>query len=64
MIGEPVQLLRGHKVDCVYPAEAEIVLEAEILPHVREEEGPFAEFTGYAAAGCASGRSSRSKPCP
>ncbi len=49
MIGEPLHLLRGRKVDCVYPAEAEIALEAEILPHVREEEGPFAEFTGYAA---------------
>lgn len=49
MLGEPLQLLKGKKVDCVYPAEAEIVLEAEILLNIREEEGPFAEFTGYAA---------------
>ncbi|OGP93470.1 MAG: hypothetical protein A2156_11250 [Deltaproteobacteria bacterium RBG_16_48_10] len=49
MKGEPIDLLRGETVDCVYPAEAEVVLEAEILPNLREEEGPFAEFTGYAA---------------
>lgn len=48
MVGEPVGLLKGEAVDCVYPAQAEVVLEAEILPRVREEEGPFAEFTGYA----------------
>jgi 2,5-furandicarboxylate decarboxylase 1 len=49
MLGEPIPLLNGILVDCVYPANAEIVLEAEILSNVREEEGPFAEFTGYAA---------------
>jgi UbiD family decarboxylase len=31
------------------PAEAEIVLEGHILAGVREPEGPFAEFTGYAS---------------
>ncbi len=31
------------------PAEAEIVLEGKILRGVREPEGPFAEFTGYAS---------------
>ena len=49
MVGEPIDLLKGEVAGCVYPAEAEVVLEAEILPKVREEEGPFAEFTGYAA---------------
>jgi 2,5-furandicarboxylate decarboxylase 1 len=29
------------------PAAAEIVVEGEILPGVREPEGPFGEFTGY-----------------
>jgi 2,5-furandicarboxylate decarboxylase 1 len=48
MLGESLNLLKGEKVECVYPAEAEIVLEAEILPNIREEEGPFTEFTGYA----------------
>ncbi len=49
MLGEPVELLEGERVECVYPAYAEIVLESEILPNLREEEGPFGEFTGYAA---------------
>src|SRR5690606_39113950 len=29
------------------PADAEVVIEAEVLPGVREPEGPFGEFTGY-----------------
>jgi 2,5-furandicarboxylate decarboxylase 1 len=49
MLGEAIDLLKGERVECIYPAHAEIVLEAEILPNIREEEGPFAEFTGYAA---------------
>lgn len=31
------------------PADAELVMEAEILPHVREPEGPFGEVSGYYA---------------
>lgn len=33
--------------DVRVPAEAEIVLEGRVLPHVREEEGPFGEFPQY-----------------
>jgi 2,5-furandicarboxylate decarboxylase 1 len=29
------------------PADAEIVIEAEILPDIRESEGPFGEWTGH-----------------
>lgn len=29
------------------PADAEIVIEAEILPGLREQEGPFGEWTGH-----------------
>ncbi len=29
------------------PADAEMVIEGEILPNEREVEGPFGEFTGY-----------------
>lgn len=49
MLGEPVRMVRGEVVDCIYPADAEIALEVEIPPGEREDEGPFAEFTGYAA---------------
>lgn len=33
--------------DFLVPADAEIVVEGEILPSVRELEGPFGEWTGY-----------------
>ena len=31
--------------DSLVPAHAEIIIEGKVLPHVREEEGPFGEFT-------------------
>ena len=33
--------------DFLVPADAEIVVEGEILPDLREEEGPFGEWTGF-----------------
>jgi len=48
LAGEPVRLVKAKTVDCVGLADAEIILEGEILPGIREEEGPFCEFTGYA----------------
>ena len=33
--------------DFLVPADAEVVVEGEILPHAREEEGPFGEWTGF-----------------
>jgi 2,5-furandicarboxylate decarboxylase 1 len=43
----PVELVRGVTVDLGVPANAEIVIEGRILPHVREAEGPFGEYPGY-----------------
>jgi UbiD family decarboxylase len=48
-LGEPLEIVPGVTVPVEAPAEAEIVLEGRILPGVREPEGPFAEFTGYAS---------------
>jgi len=48
MDGEPLKIVAGKTVPVPALAEAEIVLEGELLPHVRGEEGPFCEFTGYA----------------
>jgi UbiD family decarboxylase len=48
-LGEPLEIVPGVTVPVEAPAEAEIVLEGHILPGVREPEGPFAEFTGYAS---------------
>lgn len=48
-LGEPLELVPGATVPVEVPAQAEFVLEGHILPGVREPEGPFAEFTGYAS---------------
>src|SRR5262245_10069980 len=47
LLGEPLELVRCETSDVLVPAHAEMVIEAEILPHVRAAEGPFGEFTGY-----------------
>ena len=44
--GQPEEIVRCETVPVHVPAHAEIVIEAEILPHVRKQEGPFAEYTG------------------
>lgn len=44
----PLEVARCRTVDLEVPAWAEIVIEGEILAGVREQEGPFAEFTNYA----------------
>ncbi|MBI5248381.1 MAG: UbiD family decarboxylase [Desulfomonile tiedjei] len=48
LLGEPLQIARCNTIDLRVPAWAEIVIEGEILARVRENEGPFAEFTNYA----------------
>ena len=47
LLGEPLQVAPCATIDLSVPASAEIVIEGEILPGVREPEGPFGEFTGY-----------------
>ena len=54
LLEEPLDLVKGETIDVEAPASAEVVIEGEILAHVREDEGPFGEYTGYA-----SGRSTR-----
>jgi 2,5-furandicarboxylate decarboxylase 1 len=49
LFGEPYRLARCGVGDIEVPAGAEIVIEGEILADVREPEGPFGEFTGYAS---------------
>jgi len=49
LFGEPYRVARCATVDVDVPAGAEIVIEGEILNEVREPEGPFGEFTGYAS---------------
>jgi 2,5-furandicarboxylate decarboxylase 1 len=45
--GEPVPLIRCLTVDLEVPANAEVVLEGEILANTREQEGPFGDFLQF-----------------
>jgi 2,5-furandicarboxylate decarboxylase 1 len=49
LLGEPLRLVRGKTVGVEGVASAQFILEAEILPRLREPEGPAAEVTGYYA---------------
>ena len=49
IMGEPLRLTASESwgEDFMVPADAEIVIEGQVLPGVKEVEGPFGEFTGY-----------------
>jgi len=50
--GAPIETIRGPITGLPLPAQAEIILEGELLPPSKGTlpEGPFGEFTGYYAA--------------
>lgn len=48
--GRPMDVVKSVTNDIYVPAEAEFVIEAEILPQQRELEGPLGEFTGHYSA--------------
>jgi 4-hydroxy-3-polyprenylbenzoate decarboxylase len=56
--GAPIKVLNGPLTGLPVPAQAEIILEGELLPASKMTlpEGPFGEFTGYYAAD--------KRPCP
>ncbi len=47
LIGQPVELVKCKTIDVEVPANAEIVIEGEILANTHEDEGPYGEYTGY-----------------
>ena len=49
--GRPLDVVKSMTNDILVPANAEIVIEGEILPEVREMEGPFGEFPRYYGPG-------------
>jgi 2,5-furandicarboxylate decarboxylase 1 len=49
LFGEPLQVVRTPRHGLAVPAHAEFVLEGEIDPEARVDEGPFGEFTGYSS---------------
>jgi len=50
LLGEPVRLCKSLTVGPEGLADAQFIIEGELLPHVREPEGPFGEVSGYYAA--------------
>ncbi len=42
---EQLEVVRCKTIDVLVPANAEIVIEGIVMPHIREDEGPFGEFT-------------------
>ncbi len=48
LMEEPLQIVKCETVDLMVPAFSEIAIEGEIPPKIRENEGPFGEYTGYA----------------
>jgi UbiD family decarboxylase len=49
LFNEPYRVARCGTAELEVPEGAEIVIEGKILNDVREPEGPFSEFTGYAS---------------
>jgi 2,5-furandicarboxylate decarboxylase 1 len=47
LLGEPLRVANGESVNLNILADAEIIIEGIIPPNVREEEGPFGEYTWY-----------------
>jgi 2,5-furandicarboxylate decarboxylase 1 len=47
LIGKPLDVVQCKTVDLEVLADAEVVFEGRMLPHVREMEGPFGELAGY-----------------
>ncbi len=48
-VGEPLRLTASEtwKDEFLVPADAEIIIEGEVLPNVRESQNPFGEVMGY-----------------
>ncbi|AZU62116.1 UbiD family decarboxylase [Neobacillus mesonae] len=47
LLGQSLDVVQCKTVDLEVLAEAEIVFEGKMLPHIRETEGPFGELAGY-----------------
>lgn len=45
--GSPIELVPCETNDLLVPATAELVIEGEILPNTRRDEGPFGDYFGY-----------------
>jgi 2,5-furandicarboxylate decarboxylase 1 len=50
LLQQPLDVVPCKTVDLYVPAQAEIVLEGELLADVHEPEGPYGEYTGYSTS--------------
>ncbi|HDD55404.1 MAG TPA: UbiD family decarboxylase [Chloroflexi bacterium] len=50
LMGEGVPVVQAETVDLLVPAQAEMIIEGQILPNTFEDEGPLGEYTGYASS--------------
>lgn len=46
ILERPLQMVKCKTIPLEVPADAEIILECEILPDIRKEEAPFGEYPG------------------
>jgi 2,5-furandicarboxylate decarboxylase 1 len=49
LMGEPLRLVASETFGdrLLVPADAEMIIEGRLLPHKRDSEGPFGDFTGF-----------------
>jgi 2,5-furandicarboxylate decarboxylase 1 len=51
IMGEPLRLTPSETFEeLLVPADAEMIIEGRLLPHERDVEGPFGDFSGYYGA--------------
>ena len=50
LLGQPLDVIEGPLTGLHFPANAEIVIEGEIIPGESMQEGPFGEWPGYYAS--------------
>ena len=51
VLQQPIELIKCETNNLLVPANAEIVIEGEVLPDQVGQEGPFGEFPGYRTEG-------------
>ena len=44
---KPLELVRAETNNLLVPADAEVIIEGEVRPGERTDEGPFGEYSGY-----------------
>jgi 2,5-furandicarboxylate decarboxylase 1 len=47
LTGAPIEMVKAKTIDLMVPANAEFIIEGEVIPGEMAQEGPFGEFAGY-----------------